>query len=150
MLAQGFVCLEEGERWQLAQGGRYYVVRGGASMIVFVQGSGAIAETCFRIVGAHTDSPGLAQQFIASGCPDQYDRQCGAPNCREMQASLNAASPAEAVHGAGSCILCRMLLRLKRRPLRAPQRIDHRLNSQAGPPYRARRDIDREPDSGCV
>jgi hypothetical protein len=57
--AQGFTRLEEGERWKLAAGGRHYVLRGGASLIAFVLGSGALAETGFRIVGAHTDSPGL-------------------------------------------------------------------------------------------
>lgn len=59
LLAQGFTRLEEGQRWQLEAGGRYYVVRGGASLIAFVLGSGAMAETGLRIVGAHTDSPGL-------------------------------------------------------------------------------------------
>ncbi|MBU1689572.1 MAG: M18 family aminopeptidase [Gammaproteobacteria bacterium] len=59
LLANGFTRLEEGERWQLAAGGRYYAVRGGASMIAFVLGSRPMAETGFRIVGAHTDSPGL-------------------------------------------------------------------------------------------
>jgi aspartyl aminopeptidase len=55
----GYTRLEEGARWQLAKGGRYYVVRGGASMIAFVQGSQPLAEAGFRIVGAHTDSPGF-------------------------------------------------------------------------------------------
>jgi aspartyl aminopeptidase len=55
----GFVHLDERDRWQLAAGGRYYVVRGGASLIAFVVGSGVLAETGFRIVGSHTDSPGL-------------------------------------------------------------------------------------------
>ncbi len=55
----GFTRLEEDVRWQLAAGGRYYVVRGGASMIAFVQGSQPIATAGFRIVGAHTDSPGF-------------------------------------------------------------------------------------------
>jgi aspartyl aminopeptidase len=59
LLAQGFTRLEEGERWQLAAGGRYYAVRGGSSMIAFVLGGQPLAETGFRIVGAHTDSPGL-------------------------------------------------------------------------------------------
>jgi aspartyl aminopeptidase len=39
--------------------GRYYAVRGGASLIAFVVGSRPLAEAGFRIVGAHTDSPGL-------------------------------------------------------------------------------------------
>jgi len=59
LMAQGFTRLEEGERWKLAAGGRHYVLRGGASLIAFVLGSGPLAETGFRIVGAHTDSPGL-------------------------------------------------------------------------------------------
>ena len=59
LLAQGFTRLEEDARWQLAAGGRHYVVRGGASIIAFVLGSRALAEGGFRIVGAHTDSPGL-------------------------------------------------------------------------------------------
>ncbi len=57
--ARGFVRLKEAERWQLVAGGRYYVVRGGASLIAFVVGSQPLAEAGFRIVGAHTDSPGL-------------------------------------------------------------------------------------------
>ena len=59
LLAAGFTRLEEGSRWQLREGGRYYAVRGGASMIAFVMGARPVAETGFRIVGAHTDSPGL-------------------------------------------------------------------------------------------
>ncbi|MDP3511589.1 MAG: M18 family aminopeptidase [Sulfuritalea sp.] len=59
LLARGFTRLEEGERWQLAAGGRYYVTRGGASLIAFVLGSRPLAESGYRIVGAHTDSPGL-------------------------------------------------------------------------------------------
>jgi len=55
----GYTRLEEDARWQLAAGGCYYVVRGGASMIAFVQGSKPLAEAGFRIVGAHTDSPGF-------------------------------------------------------------------------------------------
>jgi aspartyl aminopeptidase len=68
LLAHGFTRLEEGGRWQLTAGGRYYVVRGGASMIAFVPGSLSMAEAGFRIVGAHTDSPGLRlKQKAASG-----------------------------------------------------------------------------------
>jgi aspartyl aminopeptidase len=58
LLAAGYIRLEEGERWQLAKDARYYVVRG-ASMVAFVSGTLPIAQTGFRIVGAHTDSPGF-------------------------------------------------------------------------------------------
>lgn len=57
--AQGFVELVEGERWQIKPGGRYFVTRSGSSLIAFVIGLGAPAEHGLRIIGAHTDSPGL-------------------------------------------------------------------------------------------
>lgn len=55
----GFKPLIENQPWQFKKNGRYYVVRDGASIIAFVIGSQALADTGFRIVGAHTDSPGL-------------------------------------------------------------------------------------------
>ena len=55
----GFKPLIENQPWQFKKNGRYYVIRDGASIIAFVIGSQAAAETGFRIVGAHTDSPGL-------------------------------------------------------------------------------------------
>jgi len=57
--ANGHTRLSEGERWELKEGGRYYVVRGGASLIAFVMGSKPIVESGFRIVGTHSDSPGF-------------------------------------------------------------------------------------------
>lgn len=57
--AAGFSELDEKLRWVLQPQGRYYVVRGGSSLIAFVAGEGAISEVGLRIVGAHTDSPGL-------------------------------------------------------------------------------------------
>jgi aspartyl aminopeptidase len=57
--SHGFKALREGERWQLQSGGRYFVVRGGSSIISFVLGAQTPDQTGFRIVGAHTDSPGL-------------------------------------------------------------------------------------------
>ena len=59
LLANGFVELVEVDRWQLHAGGRYFVVRGGASIIAFVIGQGSLEHDGFRIIGAHTDSPGL-------------------------------------------------------------------------------------------
>ena len=59
LLAHGYARLEEAERWQLAPGGRYFAVRGGSSIIAFILGEAALTETGLRIVGAHTDSPGL-------------------------------------------------------------------------------------------
>ena len=57
--AAAYVELNEQERWQLQAGGRYYVVRGGSSIIAFIVGQKPAAETGLCLIGAHTDSPGL-------------------------------------------------------------------------------------------
>lgn len=57
--AAGFSPLSELDRWSLEVGGRYYVERGGASIIAFIVGDKPAAETGLRLIGAHTDSPGL-------------------------------------------------------------------------------------------
>ena len=64
----GFKPLIENQPWQFKKNGRYYVIRDGASIIAFVIGNQAVAETGFRIVGAHTDSPGLRLKPKAAFC----------------------------------------------------------------------------------
>jgi len=65
-----FVKLDETAKWALQPGGRYYVVRDDSSIIVFVQGQKPLAETGFKIIGAHTDSPGLRIKPNAAGSAD--------------------------------------------------------------------------------
>ncbi len=55
LLAHGFVALDETQKWTLQKGGKYYVVRGGSSVIAFTLGRG----NNFKIVASHTDSPCL-------------------------------------------------------------------------------------------
>lgn len=57
--AFGFQRLQENASWSLESGRRYYVVRDDSSIILFVVGQKPLAETGFKILGAHTDSPGL-------------------------------------------------------------------------------------------
>ena len=54
-----FIKLNETSAWNIQSGGRYYVVRDDSSIVIFVQGQKPIVETGFKLVGAHTDSPGL-------------------------------------------------------------------------------------------
>ncbi|MEQ1559548.1 MAG: M18 family aminopeptidase [Methyloglobulus sp.] len=54
-----FTKLDETAQWQIEPGQRYYVVRDDSSIIVFVTGTKPLLETGFKLVGAHTDSPGL-------------------------------------------------------------------------------------------
>ena len=50
----GYTRLFEGDKWTLTDGGRYYVVRSGSSLIAFRTVKGANG---FMISAAHTDSP---------------------------------------------------------------------------------------------
>lgn len=59
LAGHGYTRLEETAAWSLRPGGRHTVIRGGSSLIAFRLGKGSPAEQAFRIVGAHTDSPGL-------------------------------------------------------------------------------------------
>ncbi|HTH94007.1 MAG TPA: M18 family aminopeptidase [Rhodocyclaceae bacterium] len=70
LATQGFIELNENERWKLQRGGRYFVRRGGASIIAFVVGSGDLAQTGLRLIGAHTDSPGLRLKPKAAHAAD--------------------------------------------------------------------------------
>lgn len=53
----GFQRLDESSNWQLVPGKRYYVTRNDSSIIAFQLPAGAL--TSLRMLGAHTDSPGL-------------------------------------------------------------------------------------------
>ncbi|MDV6319873.1 M18 family aminopeptidase [Chromohalobacter sp. HP20-39] len=53
----GYRCLEETEAWQLAPGERFYVTRNDSSLIAMQVPEEALGG--LRMIGAHTDSPGL-------------------------------------------------------------------------------------------
>ncbi|WP_445010282.1 M18 family aminopeptidase [Vreelandella stevensii] len=53
----GFTRLEETASWQLSPGKRYYVTRNDSSLIAFQLPAGKLSS--LRMLGAHTDSPGL-------------------------------------------------------------------------------------------
>jgi aspartyl aminopeptidase len=57
--AAGFRALSEGETWRLEPGELRYVVRSLGSIAAFQVGASNPADSGFRIVGAHTDSPNL-------------------------------------------------------------------------------------------
>lgn len=53
----GFIELNEEDRWEVQKNGRYFVTRNSSALIAFGVGSGVIAKKGFKIIGAHTDSP---------------------------------------------------------------------------------------------
>lgn len=69
-----FIRLDETAKWPLQAGKRYYVVRDDSSIVLFVLGHKAPAESGFKIVGAHTDSPGLRIRPNAATASDGIAR----------------------------------------------------------------------------
>jgi aspartyl aminopeptidase len=65
-----FIKLNETEKWTLQAGGRYYLVRDDSSIIVFVVGQQPLVTTGFKLIGAHTDSPGLRLKPNAATATD--------------------------------------------------------------------------------
>ncbi|KZL93312.1 M18 family aminopeptidase [Clostridium magnum] len=59
LLNCGFIELREEDSWNLKKSGKYFVVKNQSAMIAFVVGNGELEEEGFRIIGAHTDSPGF-------------------------------------------------------------------------------------------
>ena len=57
--SHGFNELNEADAWSLKSNARYYVIRDDSSIIAFTTGSTNLAQDGFRLIGAHTDSPGL-------------------------------------------------------------------------------------------
>lgn len=55
---QGYQLLTERDSWALEVGGRYVVQRDDAALVAFIVGRDTL-NAGFRIIGAHTDSPGL-------------------------------------------------------------------------------------------
>lgn len=54
----GFVRLDSSSKWNLKPGDRRYIVKNGSALFAFIVGSGCDAEG-FRIISAHSDSPGF-------------------------------------------------------------------------------------------
>lgn len=54
----GFRRLDLTEKWEIAPGGKYYVTKNGSALFAFIAGAGQPGEG-FRIISAHSDSPGF-------------------------------------------------------------------------------------------
>ncbi len=56
---EGYKELKEEDKWDLKKGGKHYVMKNDSALIAFEVGSGDIEKDGFRLIGAHTDSPGF-------------------------------------------------------------------------------------------
>ena len=59
LIDNGFKELFEGDKWKLEKGGKYYIIKNESAIISFVIGKGNLEEQGYKIIGAHTDSPGF-------------------------------------------------------------------------------------------
>ena len=55
----GYVELSEKDTWKIEKGGKYYIVKNNSAVISFEVGNGELEECGFRLIGAHSDSPGF-------------------------------------------------------------------------------------------
>lgn len=59
LIDNGFEELVEEDRWKLVKGGKYFVIKNESAITAFILGCGNLEEQGFKIIGAHTDSPGF-------------------------------------------------------------------------------------------
>lgn len=57
LLENDFIELNDGDKWMLKNGGKYFSIKNNSAITAFVVGTKQPEETGFRIIGAHTDSP---------------------------------------------------------------------------------------------
>ncbi len=59
LLSYGFIELLEEDNWNLEKSGKYFVTKNGSALTAFIVGKGELEQEGFKIIGAHTDSPGF-------------------------------------------------------------------------------------------
>jgi aspartyl aminopeptidase len=59
LIAEDWIELQENTPWQLKPGSSYFVIRENCALVAFTLGSEEFPEKGFRIIGSHSDSPGL-------------------------------------------------------------------------------------------
>lgn len=57
--SRGYIYLDPTKQWHLIAGERYYTTRNGSAVFAFRHGTLSPAETGFRIIASHSDSPGF-------------------------------------------------------------------------------------------
>lgn len=55
----GYTELKESSSWNLNKGDKHYIIKNDSALIAFEVGNGELEESGFRLIGAHTDSPGF-------------------------------------------------------------------------------------------
>ena len=72
LIKNGFTQLVETEKWELKSEQKYFLKLNDSAIISFVVGRDSIADTGFRLLGAHTDSPTFKIKPNAAMVKDGY------------------------------------------------------------------------------
>ena len=56
---EGFTEIKSADKWNLSEGGKYFVEKNNSGLVAFTVGEGNVAEEGFKLIGAHTDAPGF-------------------------------------------------------------------------------------------
>ena len=78
LIANGFSELSEGEDWCVEEGGKYFVTRGGSSLIAFTVGA-LDNGLNFKIAASHADSPALKLKdnaVFSVGAYEKLNAEC--------------------------------------------------------------------------
>ena len=78
LTANGFSELFEGEDWNVEEGGKYFVTRGGSSLIAFTVGA-LDNGLNFKIAASHADSPALKLKdnaVFTAGAYEKLNAEC--------------------------------------------------------------------------
>ncbi len=72
LLQKGFSELYENQYWKLEKGKPYFVIRNDSALAAFTLGSEENPESGFRMIGSHSDSPGLQVKPAADTASEPY------------------------------------------------------------------------------
>lgn len=59
LINNGFKELKLREKWEIKKGCKYFTTKNDSALVAFVIGNGEIEEDGFKLIGAHTDAPGI-------------------------------------------------------------------------------------------
>lgn len=59
LINEGFTELKSEDKWSLKEGDKCFVIKNGSAVVAFEVGQGSVGENGFKMIGAHTDSPGF-------------------------------------------------------------------------------------------
>ncbi len=104
----GFVGLEEGQAWNLAAGGKYFVTRNQSSLIAFVMPCDLAKTTGYQIIATHGDSPSFKlkaefEQSTAKCAKWNVERYGGMICSSWMDRPLSIAGRAVVADETGIC-----------------------------------------------